>query len=107
MGSRSLVCALLLTSSLARGQEARHVAPGHVITEPSWVYSDEGKRRVDAWIQEAVRDAVKCRTENEALQDSVVKVSAEPGLTWRGALFLVGGGVALGVTAGILLGKRL
>lgn len=97
----------LLLSSVARGQEARLVAPGHVITEPSWVYSVEGKRRVDAWISDATKQSVDCRTQNEALRKSIVTVSAEPTITAKGVLIVGGAILVVGFTAGLVLGKRL
>jgi hypothetical protein len=113
MAGKALLLALLL-SAPAWGQEVQ-VSPVHLyqaqnpelIGYPNWVATPEGKARIDAALTEFWTDRERLRVENGILQQKTLELAAKPELTWKGALALVGIGLVVGVTGGILLGKRL
>jgi hypothetical protein len=112
MASRSVVLFWLLASSLAWGQE---VSPVHMyqagnpepIGYPNWVLTPEGKERIGAAIADMWTQNAQLRTERDALQQKTLELAGKPELTWKGVLVLVGVGLVLGVTGGVVLGKRL
>lgn len=111
MASRSAAL-LLLLSSLAWGQE---VSPVHMyqagnpelIGYPNWVLTPEGKDKIGAAIADMWTRNAQLRAERDALQQKTLELAAKPELTWRGVLVLVGVGLVVGSTVGVVLGKRL
>ena len=70
------------------------VTAGYVVTEPAWLYTEEGKARVDARI---ARDAQVIANQQKRIAD----LEAQPALTWKGALLLIGGGIVIGAAVAI------
>jgi hypothetical protein len=97
-----LALLVLLVAGTARGEadapRMEHVAPGYVITRPSWVLNEPGKEKLDAFIQGDTQTIAQCKADTTALK-------AEPALTWKGAALLVGIGILLGGTV-VLAVKR-
>src|SRR5688500_9111594 len=102
---RSALVLALLTSTVALADDVprrmSRVAPGHVVTSPAWLVTDEGKARIDATLQRHVVELEQLRAENAALRTDFVVWQAKPALTLRGALLLVAAGAAVGVGATI------
>lgn len=71
------------------------------MTAPAWLLTDEGKSRIDATLQRHVAELEQLRAENASMRADLVTWQDKPALTWRGALLLVGAGVAVGVGATI------
>lgn len=93
----------MLLSGTARADDAprmEHVAPGYVITHPSWVLNEPGKTKLDAFIQGDAQTIAQCRSDKAAL-------AAEPTITAKGVLIVGGAILVVGFTAGLILGKRL
>jgi hypothetical protein len=111
MASRSVLF-LLLASSLAWGQE---VSPVHMyqpekpemVGYPNWVLSPQGKENLGVAIADMWTQNAQLRAERDTLQQKTLELAAKPELTWKGVLVLVGVGLAVGVTGGVILGKRL
>lgn len=81
-----------------RKLNAFQVQSGYVVTEEgAWLYTAEGKRKVDARIQADAQWIAQLEEANAAL-------GAQPALTLKGGLLLAGGGLALGLAAGFILG---
>lgn len=102
---------LVLVSAMAWGQEMpAHMyqpAKPETVGYPNWVLSPEGRDRIAASIADAWTQNAQLRAERDALQQKTLELSAKPELTWKGALVLVGMGLAVGATMGVILGKRL
>jgi hypothetical protein len=102
----ALILALGLTASAARAEDAPKraypVAAGYVVTEPAWLFTDEGKARVDAQLAADAAKLAAIEKENTCLR-------ALPTLTPEGAALLVLAGIVLGAsatTAVALVAKR-
>ena len=97
--ARSVVL-LCLLSGLAFGQEKRAwqvpPGPGEVVLHPNWVYTPEGKARVDARLTADAQEIAQLRKDKAALE-------AQPALTWKGAAILVGVGILLGGSVALVV----
>lgn len=89
---------LLLLSGPALADDAprkmRLVAPGHVITEPTWLLTVDGKKKLDDYIAQEVQRVAKLEAEK-------AECGEVPALTWRGAVGLIGLGILIGGVAAI------
>jgi hypothetical protein len=72
-----------------------------LVAHPDWVFTAEGKRRVDETLERQVRELEKLRAENVSLRTDLLTWERKPALTLAGALLLVGAGAVLGVGATI------
>lgn len=99
------VLALLLVSGLAFGQEAPRRAwqvPSDaplLVAHPSWVFTEEGKARVDAKLLADAKRIAELEARDKAREAEVAAMAAQPVFTPK-AVLLVGAGVAV-VTAAI------
>ncbi len=96
------VLALLLVASVASAQEAPKRAwqvapgPGERVLHPNWVYTPEGKERVDEALTFLDVETTSLRAQNESLRADLLSWEKKPALTWTGAFVILGIGVVVG-----------
>lgn len=102
---------LVLLSAVAWGQEMpAHMyqpAKPEMVGYPNWVLTPDGRDKIAQSIVDMWTLNAQLRAERDALQQKTLELAAKPELTWKGVLVLVGVGLVVGTTAGIVLGKRL
>lgn len=82
-------------------KRASRVAPGYVVTEAGWFFTDEGKRRVDERLQGDAQKLAQTEADKKACEEV-------PALTWKGAAALmgVGAGVAIIIVGAIMVAAK-
>jgi hypothetical protein len=98
---RAAAFLLLLSLSVHADDAPRAVlvAPGHVVTEPSWLFTREGKANVDAELGRLYRIEASAQATEAALTKSLREMESKPALTAKGVLLLGGVGFVVGVAA--------
>lgn len=94
---------LVVTPAFAQDAGPRMYQPPapEMVGYPNWVLTPDGHSRLTAQLQHDAEEKARLRSENASLRASLVEWEGKPALTWRGALLLVGGGLALGLVIGV------
>lgn len=79
------------------------VSAGYLVTEPAWVYTEEGKAKVDAELSRLYQKSAADDAEKASLKASLLEMEQKPALTGKGALLLLGVGLAVGVASAFLV----
>ncbi len=108
MGRRNvnaIVTALALIVAPIVNAEERMYQPAkpEMVGYPNWVLTPNGKAKIDETVGRQVSELVTLRAENLSLRTDVEVMAAKPALTWKAVALLVGGGLVLGVTVGVLV----
>lgn len=67
-----------------------------MVDRPNWILTPEGKAHLDDGIAKLWSEKERLRAENAALREKTLELAAQPALTWKGALILVGVGILAG-----------
>ncbi len=106
--SLGVLLVLVLTSGrlvFADGERMYQPAAPEMVGYPNWVLTPNGKERLDATLERQVSELVTLRAENSSLKTDLETMAAKPALTWKAVALLVGGGLVLGVTVGVLVSR--